>query len=84
MNREELQQAILAKAKQRYENKEQKIGAEAMRMHERVIFLNVLDGHWKDHLLAMDQLKEGIGLRGYGQRDPFVDTRRNRSPPSRT
>ena len=42
-------------------------------MHERVIFLNVLDGHWKDHLLAMDQLKEGIGLRGYGQRDPLVE-----------
>ena len=44
-----------------------------MRMHERVIFLNVLDGHWKDHLLSMDQLKEGIGLRGYGQRDPLVE-----------
>jgi preprotein translocase subunit SecA len=73
LNREELQQVILAKAKERYENKEQKIGAEAMRMHERVIFLNVLDGHWKDHLLAMDQLKEGIGLRGYGQRDPLVE-----------
>ena len=73
LNREELQQAILAKAKQRYASKEQKIGAEAMRMHERVIFLNVLDGHWKDHLLAMDQLKEGIGLRGYGQRDPLVE-----------
>jgi preprotein translocase subunit SecA len=73
LNRDELQQVILAKAKERYENKEQKIGAEAMRMHERVIFLNVLDGHWKDHLLAMDQLKEGIGLRGYGQRDPLVE-----------
>jgi len=73
LNREELQRVILAKAKQRYENKEQKIHAEAMRMHERVIFLNVLDGHWKDHLLAMDQLKEGIGLRGYGQRDPLVE-----------
>ncbi|MCI0420940.1 MAG: preprotein translocase subunit SecA [Acidobacteria bacterium] len=73
LNRDELQQAILACAKERYENKEQKIGGEAMRMHERVIFLNVLDGHWKDHLLAMDQLKEGIGLRGYGQRDPLVE-----------
>jgi preprotein translocase subunit SecA len=73
LNRDELQQVILAKTKLRYENKEQKIGAEAMRMHERVIFLNVLDGHWKDHLLSMDQLKEGIGLRGYGQRDPLVE-----------
>jgi len=73
LNRDELLQQILARTKERYENKEGKIGAEAMRMHERVIFLNVLDGHWKDHLLAMDQLKEGIGLRGYGQRDPLVE-----------
>jgi preprotein translocase subunit SecA len=73
LNREELQEALVRKAKERYENKEHKIGPEAMRMHERVILLNVLDTHWKDHLLAMDQLKEGIGLRGYGQRDPLVE-----------
>jgi preprotein translocase subunit SecA len=73
LNREELQEAVAQRAKQRYEGKEGKIGAEAMRMHERVILLNVLDTHWKDHLLAMDHLKEGIGLRGYGQRDPLVE-----------
>ena len=73
LNLEELKQAILNKVVARYETKEQKIGADAMRMHERVILLNVLDSHWKDHLLAMDQLKEGIGLRGYGQRDPLVE-----------
>jgi preprotein translocase subunit SecA len=73
LNREELQEAVTQRAKQRYEGKEGKIGAEAMRMHERVILLNVLDTHWKDHLLAMDHLKEGIGLRGYGQRDPLVE-----------
>jgi preprotein translocase subunit SecA len=73
LSRDELQQAILLKAKDKYERKEQLIGPEAMRLHERVILLNVLDSHWKDHLLAMDQLKEGIGLRGYGQRDPLVE-----------
>ncbi|MEW5977533.1 MAG: preprotein translocase subunit SecA [Acidobacteriota bacterium] len=73
LNRTELQDTVFQKARERYEQKEQKIGTEAMRFHERVILLNVLDGQWKDHLLAMDQLKEGIGLRGYGQRDPLVE-----------
>ena len=44
-----------------------------MRYHERMIMLQIVDSHWKDHLLAMDHLKEGIGLRGYGQRDPLVE-----------
>jgi preprotein translocase subunit SecA len=43
-----------------------------MRYHERMVMLSVIDGLWKDHLLAMDHLKEGIGLRGYGQQDPLV------------
>jgi preprotein translocase subunit SecA len=73
LNRDELQEAVFRKAKEKYDHKEEVIGAEAMRLHERVILLNVLDAHWKDHLLAMDQLKEGIGLRGYGQRDPLVE-----------
>ena len=73
LSQAELQEAIFRRAKERLETKEQKIGSEAMRMHERVILLNVLDSHWKDHLLSMDQLKEGIGLRGYGQRDPLVE-----------
>jgi preprotein translocase subunit SecA len=73
LNRIELQESIVAKAREKYDRKEGMIGADAMRMHERVILLNVLDNHWKDHLLAMDQLKEGINLRGYGQRDPLVE-----------
>jgi preprotein translocase subunit SecA len=73
LSQAELREAILNKAKDKYERKEKMIGLEAMRMHERVILLNVLDTQWKDHLLAMDQLKEGIGLRGYGQRDPLVE-----------
>ena len=43
-----------------------------MRYHERMVMLSVIDGLWKDHLLAMDHLKEGIGLRGYAQQDPLV------------
>jgi len=73
LNRQELEAAIVAKTQEKYESKEENIGTESMRFHERVILLNVLDGHWKDHLLAMDHLKEGIGLRGYGQRDPLVE-----------
>ena len=73
LNREELLQAICARAKEKYQRKDQEIGSPQMRQYERLILLNVLDAHWKDHLLAMDQLKEGIGLRGYGQRDPLVE-----------
>ena len=47
-----------------------------MRHHERIIMLSVLDQHWKDHLLVMDHLREGIGLRGYGQHDPLVEYKR--------
>src|SRR3989475_4748201 len=47
-----------------------------MRYHERMIMLSVLDAQWKDHLLGMDHLKEGIGLRGYGQHDPLVEYKR--------
>ena len=47
-----------------------------MRMHERMVMLQVVDAQWKDHLLAMDHLKEGIGLRGYSQRDPLVEYKR--------
>ncbi|MBV9623157.1 MAG: preprotein translocase subunit SecA [Acidobacteria bacterium] len=76
LNRQELGDAIFEKLKQRYEAKEKLIGAEAMRYHERMIMLSVLDQQWKDHLLNMDHLKEGIGLRGYGQKDPLVEYKR--------
>ena len=49
------------------------IGAENLRQAERIIMLNVVDNQWKDHLLSMDHLKEGIGLRGYGQKDPLIE-----------
>jgi preprotein translocase subunit SecA len=76
LNRQELGDAIFDKLKQRYHAKEQLIGPEAMRYHERMIMLSVLDSLWKDHLLNMDHLKEGIGLRGYGQHDPLVEYKR--------
>jgi preprotein translocase subunit SecA len=66
---EEINQQLLSK----YAEKEAMIGAELMRETERMIMLNVIDNQWKDHLLSMDHLKEGIGLRGYGQKDPLVE-----------
>jgi preprotein translocase subunit SecA len=60
----------------RYDEKEAKIGAELMRQYERHILLQIIDHSWKDHLLAMDHLKDGIGLRAYGQKDPLVEYKR--------
>jgi preprotein translocase subunit SecA len=57
----------------RYQEKEDLIGPENMRDAERIVMLNVIDNQWKDHLLSMDHLKEGIGLRGYGQKDPLIE-----------
>lgn len=76
LNRQELGDAIFDKLKERYEAKEKLIGSDAMRYHERMIMLSVLDQQWKDHLLNMDHLREGIGLRGYGQHDPLVEYKR--------
>jgi preprotein translocase subunit SecA len=73
LNRQELGDAIFEKLKERYDAKEKLIGPDAMRRHERMIMLSVIDQQWKDHLLSMDHLKEGIGLRGYGQHDPLVE-----------
>jgi len=68
-----LEDALVAKAHEKYDQKEAIIGSEAMRYHERMLMLQIVDSHWKDHLFAMDHLKEGIGLRGYAQRDPLVE-----------
>jgi preprotein translocase subunit SecA len=76
LNRQELGDSIFEKLKQRYDAKEGLIGPDAMRHHERMIMLSVLDSQWKDHLLSMDHLREGIGLRGYGQHDPVVEYKR--------
>ncbi len=76
LNRQEAGDGVFEKLKERYNAKEALIGAEAMRYHERMIMLSVLDAQWKDHLLNMDHLKEGISLRGYGQKDPLVEYKR--------
>ena len=72
-NTDEITDAIWAVAKGGYDRKEQSIGAELLRRLERDIMLQIVDGQWKDHLYSLDHLKEGIGLRGYGQRDPLVE-----------
>jgi len=59
-----------------YERKEKELGEGIMRQLETMIMLQVLDSQWKDHLYSMDHLKEGIGLRGYGQKDPLVEYKR--------
>jgi preprotein translocase subunit SecA len=72
LSRHELGEAIFERLKQEYEAKEKLLSSATMRYHERMVMLSVIDGLWKDHLLAMDHLKEGIGLRGYAQQDPLV------------
>jgi len=59
-----------------YQEKERSLGEEFMRHMERMVFLQVIDAKWKDHLYAIDYLREGIGLRAYGQRDPLVEYKR--------
>ena len=68
-----LADALLEKVRARYEDKESLFGAETLRWLERHILLDIVDAQWKDHLLTLDHLKEGIGLRGYGQKDPLVE-----------
>ncbi len=72
LSRHELGEAIFDRLRARYDIKEEILSPTQMRYHERIVMLSVLDGLWKDHLLAMDHLKEGIGLRGYAQQDPLV------------
>jgi preprotein translocase subunit SecA len=76
INYDELKEKVTKALKDGYAEKEQILGEERMREFERVIMLQLTDSQWKDHLLAMDHLKEGIGLRGYGQRDPLVEYKR--------
>jgi preprotein translocase subunit SecA len=73
LNRDEIREEVRKRFLEKYEEKESIIGPELMRTHERIIMLQVVDSQWKDHLYAMDHLKEGIGLRGYGQRDPLIE-----------
>ncbi|MFZ0644874.1 MAG: preprotein translocase subunit SecA [Candidatus Acidiferrales bacterium] len=73
LNYETVSEVMIEKVRARYEEKEKLFGAQTLRWLERHILLDVVDGQWKDHLLTLDHLKEGIGLRGYGQMDPLVE-----------
>ncbi len=73
LNHDQLADALAEKVRARYSEKEQIFGVEMTRWLERRILLDIVDGQWKDHLLTLDHLKEGIGLRGYGQKDPLVE-----------
>jgi preprotein translocase subunit SecA len=73
LSHDQLADALVEKVRQRYEEKEALFGPPMMRWLERRIILDIVDTQWKDHLLSLDHLKEGIGLRGYGQKDPLVE-----------
>ena len=76
LSRPELEEELLDRIKSKYQEKESQVGTEMMRWYEGMVMLQIMDQQWKDHLLALDHLKEGIGLRGYGQRDPLVEYKR--------
>jgi preprotein translocase subunit SecA len=73
LNHDELAEALAEAVKTRYAEKEKQFSPDLLRWLERRIILDVVDTQWKDHLLSLDHLKEGIGLRGYGQKDPLVE-----------
>jgi preprotein translocase subunit SecA len=76
LGRDAVRDELIERVKKGYQNKEQELGPELLRYLEKNILLQVIDHHWKDHLLGMDQLRDGIGLRGYGQKDPLIEYKR--------
>jgi len=70
---EEIEDALVSSVLEVYRTREDEFGAENLRKLEQILYLQILDSQWKDHLYNMDQLREGIGLRGYGQRDPLSE-----------
>jgi preprotein translocase subunit SecA len=76
LDRDEVIAALQADAHAAYERREAEVGSEVMRELERRVVLSVLDRKWREHLYEMDYLREGIGLRGYAQRDPLVEYQR--------
>ena len=75
-NREDIKKRVMDEVNKAYDKKEAKLGEELTRGLERMVLLHVIDSRWKDHLYNMDSLKEGIGMRGYGQRDPLIEYKR--------
>lgn len=76
LSAEEIEEMLLEQATALYKNREELFGADLMREIERAVMLQVVDSKWMDHLDAMDMLREGIGLRAYGQKNPLVEYRR--------
>jgi preprotein translocase subunit SecA len=76
VGRDAILEDLKAQVAEAYERKEKELGPELMRFLEKNFMLQVIDHHWKDHLLAMDHLRDGIGLRGYGQKDPLIEYKR--------
>src|SRR5262249_13938412 len=76
VSRDAVRERLWEAVQSRYVAREQEIGGEVLRQLERWVMLQVIDTQWKDHLLSMDHMKEGIGLRGYGQRDPLTEFKR--------
>ena len=72
IDEQKLSEELVQKALQKYEQKEQEIGTDELREIERIVMLKIVDQKWMDHIDAMDELKDGIGLRAYGQKDPVV------------
>jgi len=73
---EALRQELLKRVEEAYKKKEQELGSELLRLLEKMVMLRSIDALWKDHLLGIDSLREGIGLRGYGQKDPLIEYKR--------
>ncbi|MDD4237596.1 MAG: preprotein translocase subunit SecA [Desulfotomaculaceae bacterium] len=73
MGRKELQEFLVEKSREAFEAREEELGSETMRQIERTVMLRIVDEKWMDHLDAMDQLREGINLRAYGQKDPLIE-----------
>ena len=73
MSRDEMIDSLMERLRHKYQEKEDLVGADVMRQTERIVMLQVIDNQWKDHLLSMDELKQGIGNRAYGQKDPLVE-----------
>jgi preprotein translocase subunit SecA len=73
LGRAEMSRTLGPRITGRYEDKERQVGPELMLFYQKMIMLQIVDSQWKDHLYGLDHLKEGIGLRSYGQRDPLVE-----------
>ncbi|MCB1874241.1 MAG: SEC-C domain-containing protein, partial [Gammaproteobacteria bacterium] len=76
LHEETLRQRILGEISSEYAAKESLVGSENLRMYEKAVMLQVLDAHWKEHLAAMDYLRQGIHLRGYAQKNPKQEYKR--------